>query len=152
MESDTEIISKLKFISRIQKSQKIDTVKLRVYGNTSLTSLVRTIRGDDARGSTLSFLSQTAQQALDLVDRYLAHNRSGELKQATLIIEDLTNLKTAINNLQFTYSSDLMFKCRLESLGQLVESKLCNLRKQHPDLFSSSLPTTASSKRTKSPK
>lgn len=134
MESDEDILSKLKFLTHVQKNQKIDTINCQLYSNNSFTAIYRTVRRDDARSKALSFVNHVLNRSFDILKKHLQENKSSSSVQISAIINDLGRLKISLENLKFTYQEDIYFQCRLETTSQSISARLTELQHLHPNI------------------
>tara|TARA_Y100000389_G_scaffold193698_1_gene222755 strand:+ start:2474 stop:2947 length:474 start_codon:yes stop_codon:yes gene_type:complete len=124
MDNHPEIISRLKFIGKLQKGDKINTRKMFVQSEGIITKLVRTLIRQDNRLNTLSFVQETIRRSFDLLEIY---HKSSEMKFQRLyqnMIKDLQDSVNGINNLKNTYCDDIKFCCDMDTLLQLIIAKL----------------------------
>lgn len=124
MDNHPEIISRLKFIGRLQKGDKINTRRMFVQSEGIVTKIVRTLIRQDNRLNTLSFVQETVRRSFDLLEIY---NKSDDTKYKKLeenMIRDLQNSINGINNLKNTYCDDVKFCCDMDTLLQIILAKL----------------------------
>jgi len=133
LKSDIENIGKLKFLSCIQKDQKIDVTNLKVCPNNIFTSFSRTLKGNDTRENTITFIKNTISNAFDIIYTYLNSSKVFEKEQVKPIIHDLVKTRISLENLQYTYSEDIMFVCKLKTFVQIIDSKIKELKITHSD-------------------
>ena len=69
MESDSEIISQLKFIGRIGKGEKVNVQHKTVHPQGLRTQLVRTFYEPDSRWNLLNFITSILKRSLELILR-----------------------------------------------------------------------------------
>ena len=123
MESNKEVISKLKFIGKLQKGEKINIRMLYVQQDGVITQFIRTFLQDN-RSKTLSFIQDTINKSFDLITYYDKSSRLSERIMSNNLIEDLKRSKNGLVNLKDTYCDDVKFCCDLETLLQLIDAKL----------------------------
>ena len=119
-----EIISRIKFIGRIQKGEKINVRYMYVQPDSWLTTLSRTFFNADNRMNTYTFLENTIKRCFDII---IINKDSVKISERCLVVNIITDLKTAlegIQNLKDTYGSDVMFCCKLDTLIQETSSSL----------------------------
>lgn len=128
MDSGTaEIISRIKFIGRIQKGEKINVRYMYVQPDSWFTRLSRTFFNADNRMNTYNFLENTIKRCFDIIT---LNKDSVKISERCLVVNILSDLKTAlegIHNLKDTYGTDVMFCCKLDTLIQETTSKLLEL-------------------------
>jgi hypothetical protein len=128
MESHKEVISKLKFIGKLQKGEKINAKLLYVQQEGIVTQLARTLLQDN-RAKTLSFVQDTINKSFELITYYDRSNRVSERIMCNNLIDDLKKSKSGIVNLKDTYVDDIKFCCDLETLLQMIDAKLIEYNK-----------------------
>ena len=124
MESNQEIISKLKFIGKLKKGEKINTRHMYVQPDGLGTRLSRTFFYQDNRGNALNFCQETITRAFELL---ITLERSDNNTDKVLffdLIMDLQQSTTGLNNLKFTYISDTKFCCDMDTLLQVLIARL----------------------------
>jgi len=130
-----EIMTRLKFISKIKIGDKINTRHhLSIQPNNFLTRISRTIILQDSRTNALLFISDTINSALELIESIRLSEKPIEVNLLTLLLEDLYNSKIGIKNLSETYMDDLILVSNFETIIQNVDFILNDLKvtmKQH---------------------
>lgn len=121
MESNQEIISRLKFIGKIKKKEKLNTRHMYVQPSGFTTSLIRTFWDQDNRGNTLSFVQDTINRSFELLVTY-ERNQDNTLMDH--LLTDMSNSLTGIYNLKDTYIDDTKFCCDLDALIEHTKAKL----------------------------
>src|SRR3990167_2574 len=101
MDTNKEVISRLKFISRINKGEKINVRNAYpfVQQDDMSTRLSRTFYYKDNRGNGLNFIRNTVDRSFELVNIYKTSHKQSERVMSSHIIEDLKRAKNGINNL-----------------------------------------------------
>ena len=136
MESNKEVISKLKFIGKLQKGEKINVRMLYVQQDGIVTQFLRTFLQDN-RTKTLGFVQDTINKSFDLITYYEKSNRLSERIMSSNLIDDLKRSKNGLVNLKDTYCDDVKFCCDLETLLQLIDAKLIEYNKYESTSLSS---------------
>lgn len=127
IDSNNEIISRLKFISKVKKGEKINVQYLFVQPNNLSTSLSRTFYHKDTRYNTLAFIRNTIDRSFELINFYERSEKQSEKVLRGCIIEDLRYSKEGIGNLKHTYADDIKFCCDLDTILQQIDSILNDL-------------------------
>jgi hypothetical protein len=127
MESNKEVISRLKFIGRLQKGEKINARRVYVQPDGILTSIVRTLINQDNRGNTLQFVQDTIQRSFELFTTYERSDKEADRAMCPHIIKDLKIAKTGLMNLKDTYMADVKFCCDMDTFLQTIDSKLAEI-------------------------
>ena len=123
MESNKDVISKLKFIGKLKKGEKVNVKLLYVQQDGLVTQLSRTFLQDN-RSKTLTFVQDTINKSFDLISYYGKSIRVSEKIMSSNLIDDLKKSKVGLVNLKETYIDDVKFCCDLETLLQLIDAKL----------------------------
>ena len=133
MSSDSqELISRLKFLSRIDRGEKINVPHLFVQNDSWQTTLSRTLWYTDSRQSTQNFIRETILNSFERVELYLKTNNVTKTEIAKNIITDIQASIKGIDNIKFTYKNDAMFSCNLETIKELIVAKLLDLKTKYP--------------------
>ena len=104
-----DIISKLKFLSFVQKNQKINTRKVEIYNNNWYDVVYRTIIHPENRSDTIHFVNHIIESGINLYERSSDPTR-------TVLLECIHQTKTGLDNLIYTYRTDPYMKARLEAI------------------------------------
>lgn len=124
-ESDSETISRLKFIGRLKKGERIDVSNVGVLRPSIFTSIYRTFINRDSRRNTLHFVRDTVISAfviLDCLDSLDEHK--SELDSLRNLLTDIRSALTGIQSIKCTYSTDSKFCCDLETVEQMIITRL----------------------------
>jgi hypothetical protein len=129
MDFDSEVISKLKFIGKIGKGEKINVKNMYVQPDGFLTKISRSFINYDTRDNTFTFISGILKRSFEILSLHLNKKNSRDEIIANHLIKDITDSKTGIENLKETYADDVMFCCKLETLIEEIETKLAEFNK-----------------------
>ncbi len=136
MESDSEIISQLKFIGRIGKGEKVSVRNKTVQPQGMRTSFVRTLWDLDTRWNLLNFITRVLKRSFGLIQVKLATNKVSGRAYCAQVIQDIYIAKEeGIPNVKITYTSDVKYCCDIETLIQDMDSKLEGLKQAYPEIF-----------------
>lgn len=124
MESDKEVISRLKFIGKVQKGDKINVKYMFVQPEGIVTRLSRTLINQDNRNNTLNFLRSTVTRTFEIISTYSSSTKESHRHICSHIIKDLQQSKIGLINLKDTYISDIKFTCDIDTLIQEIDAKL----------------------------
>lgn len=127
MDSASEIISRLKFISRLRKGDKIYVPDVSIQPETTSAKLSRTFYNRDNRYNTLYFIRNTCERAYELINFYEKSEKSSDKMLKKCIISDLIKSKQGILHLKDTYSSDIKFCCDLDVVIEEINVTLFEL-------------------------
>jgi hypothetical protein len=142
---DDDNISKLKFISKIQKGDKINIKNMIVQPNNLYTKINRSFIIVDSRNNTLGFLTSTVKKAFDELIQHLSNsNNIFNITIANNIVQDLEQSKVGLINLKDTYNDDLMFCCKIDTIIQDIDARLDQIKSQNLILTNNKLPTSVS--------
>lgn len=126
MEAEKETISKLKFIGRIRKNEKINTQHMYIQPCGIITSISRSIIYQDNRTNALNFVCKTIQDSFYLLNKYY---ENGYIIPYNRLLDDLSNAKNGLESLKETYITDRKFCCDMDTLIQSIETKLVDVEK-----------------------
>lgn len=118
----TDVTSKLKFIGKIKKGEKIDVGKMCAYPNTFFSRIYRTLFSIENRNITYDFIETTINYAFEIIS--VQHNSFSVKKQKINIATDLSLAIDGVINLKNTYDDDKFFCCRLDALVESIRLKL----------------------------
>ena len=141
MESNSETISKLKLIGKLQNGDKLNTKYVFIQKDGFLTRLSRYFYYQDNRQNTINFVRNTIYSTFTLIITLKKSNKQYDNLILLNIIEDLECAKQGMVNLKNTYADDLKFICDIETLLESVEVELTKHRPEdevdlnHPDLI-----------------
>jgi hypothetical protein len=124
MENTKEIISRIKFIGKIQPGDKINTRYMYIQPNTFLTSLSRTLFSYDNRVNTITFLQESIYRCFDLITLLEINNKESDKFVIDNILKDLIESKKGIINLKQTYETDIKFCCDIDTIIEYMEARL----------------------------
>jgi hypothetical protein len=134
LDTNKEIISKLKFIGHIHKGDKINTRYMYVQSSGFITSLSRTFFNHDNRGNTLTFVQETINRSFELFTMFERSDNDSDKAMCANIIQDLNTAKKGLINLRYTYKEDLKFSCDMDTLLQVITTRLISIFQRHPSL------------------
>ena len=127
MESDKEVISRLKFIGKIQKGEKINVKHMCIQPEGFITTISRTLINQCNRHTCLIFIKNTILKSFELAYSYkMSHKESNHIMRIN-ILKDLDLCKQGILNLKETYKEDLKITCDFDTLIEDIDSKLSEL-------------------------
>jgi len=124
MDTYQEIISRLKFIGKINKGEKINTKQLYVQPDGILTTISRTFWYQDNRINAINFISETVKYSFDLLNNYDNSELIAQKELAKLLVNDLRKVIHGLENLKCTYSIDTKFCCDIDTIIEDINSKL----------------------------
>ena len=135
MDSSEELISKLKFLSKIQKGEKMNVGGMFMQLDCFKTTVSRTIWNVDSRQNTLTFIEKVLNNSTELIELFLNSTQHAQYVMASNIMKDLESSKDGIRNLKITYNNDVMFCSKIDTFIQWVDAKLIEIRaKYHSSL------------------
>jgi hypothetical protein len=118
----SDILSRLKFIGKIQPSEKINVKYLHVQHDSWITGILRTLFAQDNRNNALLFFRTTLDKSFEIIET----NKTKHEKYTMIvnIIKDIENSLIGISNFKETYKTDLMFCCQIDTLVQNIKIRL----------------------------
>lgn len=128
---NNDVISRLKFIGKVKKGEKINVKHMFVQPDNITTKISRMIYNQDNRTNTLSFLSNTINRAFQILELFLKGEDTSQMIKIKNIITDLKNSVNGILNLKHTYCDDIMFCCTLDTITEDIESKLLEFQNKY---------------------
>ncbi len=124
MEVNDEIISRLKFIAKINPGEKVSVKGMYVQPEGLFTTISRSLITHDSRENTMNFLNTAIKKGFDILSSYYESKTPFERQMFTNVLGDLRAAKTGLSNLRQTYEADRMFCCKLDTLEQEIDAKL----------------------------
>lgn len=125
-----DIVSKLKFLSKIKKGEKLDVNSLLLYPDNFQTTVYRTLMTKgESRTATLKFMITLFNDAFDLASKYLRKDDVFLKEIGNMIVSSLQESKSGIEGFIGTYSDDRMFVAQLETLNKTLDAKLVDLNR-----------------------
>ena len=135
MENNEEILSRLKFIGKIEKDEKINVRHVNRQPNNIMTKLQRSLIYPDNRANALKFIKDVIHRSFEIIDNCNIHNNTVISKG---IISDLMKAQQGIINFKYTYGDDTKFCCDMDVIIENINIKLLALKENYPDLFQDS--------------
>jgi len=129
MDNNQETISKLKFIGRLKKGDKINTRHLYIQPDSLGTTLSRTFIHQDNRENAVNFCQDTVRKSFELVALFEKSQENGDKLLVHNLLTDLQQSMEGLANLKFTYTSDTMVCCKIDTLLENINVKLENYSK-----------------------
>lgn len=124
MDNNQEIISRLKFIGKIKKGEKINTRHLYVQPDGVATTFSRTFIQQDNRGNALNFCQETVARSFELLVTYERSDKKSDKVLFQHLLKDLQLATSGLTNLKFTYISDTKFCCDIDTILESINARL----------------------------
>ena len=124
MKTNQEIISKLKFIGKLKKGEKVNTRHMYVQPDGLSTTLSRTFLYQDNRGNVLTFAQDTISRSFELLITFERSTSKADKVFYQLLIKDLQNSIEGLANLKTTYIADTKFCCDVDTLLEEIQARL----------------------------
>ena len=134
-DSNHETITRLKFLSKIRKGEKINVSDGSLQPDSYFTSLSRSVLNTDNRQNTLTYIQNSINSGFQLFTTYIRSEKTSEKKLASQIINDIEESKNGIRNLKNTYQDDIMFCCSIDTYIQTIDAKIDEFREKYPESF-----------------
>lgn len=123
-DNHSDVLSKLKFISKIRKGEKINVKYMFIQPDNITTKISRTLYNVDNRMNTLNFIENTIQRCFEIIILHSNSDRQYDVQLRENIILDLQQAKIGLLNIKETYIDDIMFRCKIDTFIQDIEAKL----------------------------
>lgn len=120
--STNDVISKLKFIGKIQKGDKINVKYLYVQPTNWFTKISRTFYATDNRSNAYHFIEQTITRSFEIISVNNQLAKMSKINQC--LLQDIKDSIQGIQNLKDTYKHDIMYCCKLDTLIDNIHYKL----------------------------
>ena len=131
--NNEDVIPKLKFISKLNKGDKINVKNLYIQQNNFMDKINRTFFNIDDRTNTLMFVSNTLKKGFELFLQHIDSTSPFDVILCQNIVNDLKNSKNGMLNLKETYSDDIMFVCKIDALIEETDAKLAEIQNKYKD-------------------
>jgi hypothetical protein len=137
-----DIIPKLKFISRLNKGDKINVKNMYIQPNNFINWIRRSFINIDDRSNTLMFVHNTVKRGFELLLQHIDSTNPFDTILCQNLYNDLRNTKTGFLNLRETYIDDVMFTCKIDALVEETDAKLTELISKYKILQTHTPPPT----------
>jgi hypothetical protein len=138
IEENSEIISQLKFISKIRPGEQVNVDNLSICSRNIFSGIYRSMYGE-GRDKTLHFFSIIIRRAFEKVQAYSNSEKISEQMTCSKLIDNLFNAIQGLDNAKDTYKEDRRFVCDIETMIENIQSKLDELKVSKPEFFVSIL-------------
>ena len=136
-----QVISHLKFLSKIRPGEKLNTSELFVRNNDSVFQrVIRTLRNvsslvsagtsSETKEATLEFIQATINEAIAIITVYRADKDQFRNNIADILVNNLEGSKIGIRNVISTYQNDRKFISQVAAIMQTLEARIQNLQKK----------------------
>ena len=98
------------------------------------TSISR-LFNQESRDTTLNFLTATFNRVFEIITYYTYTQKPIDKISIMSIINDLSISINGLTNLQHTYSDDRLFVCHIQTLIEMINSKIREVKEYKPELF-----------------
>jgi hypothetical protein len=134
LESTHEVITRLKFISMVKQDEKINVKNMFIQPKNMFTSFSR-LFNQESRETTLNFLTMTFNRVFEIITYYTYTQKPIDKILIISILNDLNLSINGLNNLQHTYNEDRLFVCHIQTLIEMINSKIREVKQHKPDWF-----------------
>ena len=124
--ANKELISRIKFIGKIQIGDKISIKNMVIQPDGYVTQIARSLLQDN-RSKTLVFLQDTFFKTFEVLKCYEKTNSTSDKLMCINLIYDLKSSTNGLKNLKETYNTDVKFTCDIDVLLQIIEAKLSQI-------------------------
>jgi hypothetical protein len=138
IEENSEIISQLKFISKIRPGEQVNVDNLSICSRNIFSGIYRSMYGE-GRDKTLHFFTIIIRRAFEKIQAYSNSEKMSEHIVCVKLIENLFNAIQGLENAKDTYQEDRRFVCDIETMIENIQSKLEELKVSKPEFFVSFL-------------
>lgn len=134
LEDNAEIISQLKFISKIKPGEQVNVDNLSICSRNIFSGIYRSVYGE-SREKTFHYFSVTIRRAFEKIQAYSNSEKISERMICLNLIENLQTSMEGLENAKDTYKDDRRFVCDIETLIEGIQGKLGELEILKPELF-----------------
>lgn len=139
------VITKLKFLSRVKPGEKINVKHLFVrtvdvddwyqkWYQKFLRTVTTIVSGGESKEETREFIKFIYNEAIDLICLYNSHpTDTFKQKIAEMLVDNLRHSKEGIESLKVTYAEDTRFKSQIDAIVETMEARLsvCAVPPEH---------------------
>ena len=133
MNTDDDVIPRLKFISRLKKGDKINVKNLYIQPNNFYNRIDRSFFNIDDRSNTLLFVQNTVKKGFDLFYQHISNSNPYDKILCINLLSDIRNTRIGLLNLKETYIEDVMFVCKIDALIEETDAKLADIESRDRD-------------------
>lgn len=126
MNNEQEIVSRLKFIGKVKRGEKINTHHMYVQPEGVMTILKRTFWVNDNRSNALTFIQDTVSRVFELLLTHQRSDREADKILASNLVKDLRGATGGLSNIKVTYIDDTKFCCDIDTILEYVNARLIN--------------------------
>ena len=128
-----ELLSNLKFLSKINKDQKINVRDMFIQENNWTTSLSRTVYKVDNRKNTLHFIQNLITTSFSTCKSLIHSDNKSDYTMAQSLLKGILNSRNGIENLKYTYKDDIHFACILDTIIENINVQITEFNDIHLD-------------------
>ena len=126
-----ELLSNLKFLSKIKKDQKINVRDMFIQENNWTTSLSRTVYKVDNRKNTLHFIQNLITTSFSTCKSLIHSDNKSDYTMAQSLLKGLLNSRNGIEKLKYTYKDDIHFACILDTIIENINVQITEFNDIH---------------------
>jgi len=130
-----QILSKLRFFSKIKKNEKLHLENKALIEDTWYNSILRTLFMQKGRNDALNFIKEICNESLETIEVFLSSEDSFHREIADMIVLTLTEAQIGILNYVETYKKDRLFVSDVESFLDILKARISNLQKTRVDVL-----------------
>ena len=131
---DDDIIPRIKFISKIQKGEKMNVKHMQIVQDSLIAKIIRSFVHNDTRANTFIFVSATIKKGFEILMMHIITNEQFDRLLCQNLIGDLRQCKMGMQNIKDTYIEDLMFCCKMDALMEETDARIQELEFKYPFL------------------
>jgi hypothetical protein len=125
-----DVLSRLRFISRIQPGEKIEVESLRVHIHSWGNNLKRWWQSE-GREYSLEFVRRAIVDAIIIIEDFLYHSDKLYRQVGELVLATLKDSRAGLYAFARTYESDRMYVARVETLRDMVTLRVTAIEKKY---------------------
>lgn len=135
LENIDETVSRLKFIGKIEKDEKVNVGDMYMQSvNSYTTSISRKLKGETGE-KTFIFIRSVINQSFHVLSKSAKLETDYQVTLSKNIIRDLLMASRGIRNLEQTYGNDRILVAKFETLRENIAGRLhelCTIRRFKP--------------------
>lgn len=128
---DDDIIPRIKFISKIQKGEKMNVKHMQIVQDSLLAKIIRSFIHNDTRSNTFIFINTTIKKGFEILMMHINKDDQFDRSLCQNLINDLRHCKVGMQNVKDTYIEDLMFTCKMDALMEETDARIKDLETKY---------------------
>lgn len=136
IETDEDILTKLKYIGNLPQGIKIDSYTLRYESNSIFSSIRRRFFTGDDRDNALNLFTRIINRSFEILNCCFCNSsKMYDKLRSSYILQDIVKSIDGLREFQKTYNDDAYFFCKIQITIESVMSRILEIKQTRPNLF-----------------